>query len=405
MYSILKNNILKKDTDLVFPHIFRLSASAGSGKTHSLVLRYVQFLLSAGVKKPAGDSGGMDISTNGLNNITAITFTNKAANEMKERILRLLKKVAIGEKEESEQIRSIIDIAEESDESLSSRASILADNIIKNYTDFNVKTIDSFLAEIIRASLIEIDINPGFEIITDKLSYIDFSIGKLLFEAKEDDRIRRIFLDFVNNYVLIENKTLFNPRRTINEVVGKLRDIEYSVGKYFDIAEYADEDFIEKSHGSIDRLADKIVKKPTALFSENISECGGLLGDLAGEISKLQGVRFKKIFEKGLTKILKKDFSSSFWKNSDVKNILAGVGAADGDELKAIGELQRIWDGIRGIIRDIILLTGSIKFYPYMEILKESKRIMGKKLKSDGVVLLDELKIKVNELIKGNMVP
>lgn len=405
MDSILKNNILKKDTDLVFPHIFRLSASAGSGKTHSLVLRYVQFLLSSRVKKPAGDAGGMDISTNGLNNITAITFTNKAANEMKERILQLLKKVAIGEKEESEQIRSIINIAGESDELLSSRASVLADNIIKNYTDFNVKTIDSFLAEIIRASLIGIDINPGFEIVTDKLSYIDFSIGKLLFEAKEDDRIRKIFLDFVKNYVLIENKTLFNPRRTINEVVGKLRDIEYSVGKYFDIAEYADEDFIEKSHRDIDRLADKIVKEPAALFSGNISECGGLLGDLAGEISKLQGVRFKKIFEKGLAKILKKDFSSSFWKNSDVRNILAGVGAVDGDKWKAVGELQQIWDDIRGIIKDIILSIGGIKFYPYMEILKESKRIMGEKLKSDGVVLLDELKIKVNELIKGNMVP
>ncbi len=405
MDSILKNNILKKDTNLVFPHIFRLSASAGSGKTHSLVLRYVQFLLSSCVKKPTGDADGTDISTNALNNITAITFTNKAANEMKERILQLLKKVAIGEKEESEQIKSIIDTAEESDESLSLRASVLVDNIIKNYTDFNVKTIDSFLAEIIRASLIEIDINPGFEIITDKLSYIDFSIGKLLFEAKEDDRIRKIFLNFVKNYVLIENKTLFNPRRTINEVVGKLRDIEYSVGKYFDIAEYADEDFIEKSHGGIDRLADKIVKKPAALFSGNISECGGLLGDLAGEISRLQNVRFKKIFEKGLTKILKKDFSSSFWKNSDVKNILAGVGAADGDKWKAIGELQLIWDDIRGTVKDIILSTGSIKFYPYMEILKESKRIMGEKLKSDGVVLLDELKIKVNELIKGNMVP
>ncbi|MHB1663802.1 MAG: UvrD-helicase domain-containing protein, partial [bacterium] len=95
------NNVLKTDKELEFPHIFQLSASAGSGKTRNLSLRYVQFLLSPDIKSN-------NIKTNNLNNIIAITFTNKAANEMKERILKLLKSIAIGDKHALEQVKQVI---------------------------------------------------------------------------------------------------------------------------------------------------------------------------------------------------------------------------------------------------------------------------------------------------------
>ena len=101
------NNVLKTDKELEFPHIFQLSASAGSGKTHNLSLRYVQFLLSSDIKSN-------NIKTNNLNNIIAITFTNKAANEMKERILNLLKSIAIGDKQALEQVKHVVCFDEDS---------------------------------------------------------------------------------------------------------------------------------------------------------------------------------------------------------------------------------------------------------------------------------------------------
>ena len=60
-----------------------LEASAGSGKTHNLAKRYISLLLnfdSSKTKPP-------------LNNILALTFTNKATIEMKERIIKYLKKI------------------------------------------------------------------------------------------------------------------------------------------------------------------------------------------------------------------------------------------------------------------------------------------------------------------------
>jgi len=73
------------EAPLEFPHFTVLRASAGSGKTYALARRFVFFLLSNSVPK------------NQLNNLLAITFSNNAAREMKERILSLLKQLYLGD--------------------------------------------------------------------------------------------------------------------------------------------------------------------------------------------------------------------------------------------------------------------------------------------------------------------
>ena len=74
------------DPPLQFPHFHVLRASAGSGKTYALARRFVLFLLSGSVPK------------NRLNNLLAITFSNNAAKEMKERILLFLKQLCLGDR-------------------------------------------------------------------------------------------------------------------------------------------------------------------------------------------------------------------------------------------------------------------------------------------------------------------
>lgn len=81
-------SILENDTHLSFPANIVVSASAGSGKTYTLAQRYVQFLLSD------------RIPNSGLRNILAMTFTNLAAKEMRQRVLRYLKALALGRERE-----------------------------------------------------------------------------------------------------------------------------------------------------------------------------------------------------------------------------------------------------------------------------------------------------------------
>jgi ATP-dependent exoDNAse (exonuclease V) beta subunit len=96
----LKQSVLDKDTAYPFPHLLVLDASAGAGKTHALVGRYVQFLLSS------------HIPQNDLPNLLAITFTRKAAEEMKTRVLDWLKQIALGlSPEKTAETLALVDIS------------------------------------------------------------------------------------------------------------------------------------------------------------------------------------------------------------------------------------------------------------------------------------------------------
>ena len=107
--------------------LLAVSASAGSGKTFRLVNRYISLL-------------NIDNSSN----IIAITFTNKAANEMKERIIKELQSLG-----EDENVVKMI-----TKELKISKAELLKrkNNLIKKFltTDVNIQTIDSFINKILR---------------------------------------------------------------------------------------------------------------------------------------------------------------------------------------------------------------------------------------------------------------
>ena len=89
-------SILEKDTHIHFPHFIVLKASAGSGKTHTLTQRYVQLVLSERIQR------------NHLRNILAITFSNNAAKEMKERVLQWLKALHFEDEKAVRELTEII---------------------------------------------------------------------------------------------------------------------------------------------------------------------------------------------------------------------------------------------------------------------------------------------------------
>jgi ATP-dependent exoDNAse (exonuclease V) beta subunit len=97
----MSHSILEKDVEIRFPQVTVLKASAGSGKTYSLTERFVQFLLSS------------KIPQNHLRNILAITFSNNAAKEMKERILSWLKDIYFGESDKIEALSEIVSLKKE----------------------------------------------------------------------------------------------------------------------------------------------------------------------------------------------------------------------------------------------------------------------------------------------------
>ena len=177
------DNSFPEKSDLIFPHIKVLKASAGSGKTHALTLRYVEFLMNSAVPR------------NDLRNILAITFSNNAAKEMKERVLRWLKSACIGDTDSLKQLKERLPFPEEE---LKEKASGLIDRILDTYADFQVRTIDSFMATVFKSSAIDFGFDPDFEIVMDSSRLIGYAFDLYLRRVREGSAEARLMQSAVS---------------------------------------------------------------------------------------------------------------------------------------------------------------------------------------------------------------
>lgn len=159
------------------PKIYK--SSAGSGKTFTLVKEYLSIVL----KEPQQ-----------YRSVLAITFTNKAAGEMKERIIRELKLMASGE---PSPMRDLIKgITELPDATLSENASRTLAFILHDYANFAVSTIDAFTYRIIRNFARDLDLPSKFDVETDTKALTQRMVDQLMDAIGREDYITRILVHF-----------------------------------------------------------------------------------------------------------------------------------------------------------------------------------------------------------------
>lgn len=150
-------------------------ASAGSGKTYTLARTYIQLLLT--IKRPDGSPRLRTHAEVGdsLRHILAVTFTNKATAEMKQRIIDRLADLAAIEhrplpadrKEWPDYLAEITDSTGAAPKEIAAAASCALRCILYSYSDFNVSTIDSFFQTILRTFAYETDLNDSYQLEID----------------------------------------------------------------------------------------------------------------------------------------------------------------------------------------------------------------------------------------------
>lgn len=150
------------------------SASAGSGKTHILSQQFLKLAFLDAPKK--------------YSRILAVTFTNKAAGEMKERIIKELYRIAYL-KEETPHYKSIKE--EYPDKDIQKEAQIILDKILHNYSQFYVSTIDSFVQRVIRSFAFEIGVQASYKIEMDNNKVLS-DLTELLYQrlGKHEELLR-----------------------------------------------------------------------------------------------------------------------------------------------------------------------------------------------------------------------
>ena len=194
----------------VSPCVYVTDASAGSGKTYALATHYIRLLLNN------------SSTPKQIEGILAITFTNKAAREMKERILELLKKIALDKfidlKEENQLLSGLsIDKKKAQEKSIG-----LIDYIIGNYNYFQVKTIDSFINMILLGCAYRLNLSANFKIKENRYDYLAYSVDECIDKANHDQETSKLFDVFLKQYVYLKEKPSWFPKADILGLMGAL---------------------------------------------------------------------------------------------------------------------------------------------------------------------------------------
>ena len=161
-------------------------SSAGSGKTYTLVREFLRIVIES------------DDSTR-YRNILAITFTNKAAAEMKERVLDNLKKLS-----EEKDSNLLLDYAKEfgiEKDIIKTKARKILQSVLHNYSDLKILTIDKFTHRIIRAFAKDLNLSADFEIEMDSDVILKESIDLLISKAGKDEELSVVLLDYLNSKI------------------------------------------------------------------------------------------------------------------------------------------------------------------------------------------------------------
>ena len=137
-------------------------ASAGSGKTFRLVVEYLKLILD---------------NPFNYRHILAVTFTNKATNEMKSRILKELNLIANGKK--SATIEVLKKETNKSEQFIRERAHQVLKNILHDYNRFSINTIDSFTQKVIKSFNRELGISPNFTVELDTDMILEEAVARL----------------------------------------------------------------------------------------------------------------------------------------------------------------------------------------------------------------------------------
>ncbi len=154
-------------------------SSAGSGKTYTLAREYLKLAF----KRPQY-----------FKHILAVTFTNKATAEMKDRVIEYLDDFANGEPHAmAEELKSYLKV---DDNTFRKKSKEILSNILHGYSFLSINTIDAFFQKVIRSFSREIGLQGGFQLELDQTGVLDEVIDNLMEEVGENKELTDWLIQF-----------------------------------------------------------------------------------------------------------------------------------------------------------------------------------------------------------------
>lgn len=241
-------------------------ASAGSGKTFALTLEYFRIIFET----PAE-----------YKNILAVTFTNKATEEMKSRIINELYKLSTGEKSD---YRTILQQEFQfTDEQLKNKAGLLISMLLHNYGRLAVTTIDRFFQRIVKSFTRELGIFPGYNVELDTDFVLQKAIDRVMQRVKTDDLLRNWISELMSSSV--EDGKSWSVKAKIAELGEELFKENYMLFDKHILDKFGDRKFLKKYRTFLNQIIREFEKQLTDIGEQGmilVREGGLELSDFKG---------------------------------------------------------------------------------------------------------------------------
>lgn len=365
-----------------------LKASAGSGKTFSLTLHYLSLLLS---------------NENSYREILAVTFTNKATAEMKERILSVLQGLATADKSPKiEDFRRLLlqQSGESNEELLQQQAHRVYRKILHDYSHFTISTIDGFSQKVIRSFTYELNLDAAYkiEMNTAKVKQdLSVMLNQLLDERPD-------LLTWIMEYAeqKIANNENWNYRQQLLNLAALIFTEHFqefnahlATAKSGDVFTLLNKDVQEKTTFFLDTL-DQTIQAFTTTFRSlgvNADELKGKTrnklysaSNINSNIHKTSTTDLQKIFTRFLALAEDEDAYTASDKSfrQDIKQALQPI-------LQQFAELYRLFPtyiGYQAVQNNLY----------YLRLLKEMSDLLSQWRKENGAQLISDAQILLNRL-------
>lgn len=178
-----------------------LKASAGSGKTYALSHKYIDLLMD-------------NPDEFAYRKILAVTFTNKATDEMKGRILK-----------------DLHELSRDSSDKRSAKAGRVLSNILHDYSAFAISTIDAFFQRTLRAFAREAGQYASYQVELDKKSLTDEAVDRMLDSLDSDSDRDKELIDFILESMeeKVSDEKNLDIDAELKEMAAKLKSEDFNI--------------------------------------------------------------------------------------------------------------------------------------------------------------------------------
>ena len=206
------------------PELLVYKASAGSGKTFTLAVEYIKLLI---------------LNPRAYRNILAVTFTNKATTEMKERILSQLYGIWINDKSSKAYLEKITEELGMPKEQIRMAAGKALHLMIHDYSRFRVETIDSFFQSVMRNLARELELGANLTIELNNMEVLSDAVDSMIERLNRQSPVLYWLLDYIEERIADDKRW---------NVSGEIKNFGRNI---------FDEGYIEKGDGLRRKLQDK----------------------------------------------------------------------------------------------------------------------------------------------------